>query len=255
MQLMVEANFISVFIGIESPNEASLRETKKFQNVRAGGTLLEQVHRIQDAGLEVWCGMIVGFDHDDATIFDAQREFLARRGSRTPWSACCTPSPRRRCTTGWPRKAGSTPPTVPEFGTNVIPLQMTREELRDGYVQALMTSCTSPRPSSTGCDGPLPAADIQYGRAGRWWRRHPWSRAQGPGRQPGPRRRALRPADAANPRPPCAASTAGGSPGLLRAAATPPCCCMYLIKCAMHYHHVTLAADMARRRGAVVNSI
>ena len=38
MGLMVEANIISVFVGIESPNEASLRETKKFQNVRAGGT-------------------------------------------------------------------------------------------------------------------------------------------------------------------------------------------------------------------------
>src|SRR5438128_3409065 len=34
MGLMVEANIISVFIGIESPNEKSLRETKKFQNVR-----------------------------------------------------------------------------------------------------------------------------------------------------------------------------------------------------------------------------
>ena len=34
---MAEANVISVFVGIESPNEASLRETKKFQNVRAGG--------------------------------------------------------------------------------------------------------------------------------------------------------------------------------------------------------------------------
>src|SRR3954454_10129568 len=74
--LMVEANVVSVFVGIESPNEASLRETKKFQNVRAGGTLLEKVHRIQDAGMEVWCGMILGFDHDDETFFDAQREFL-----------------------------------------------------------------------------------------------------------------------------------------------------------------------------------
>ena len=38
MRLMVEANIVNVFVGIESPNEASLRETKKFQNVRAGGT-------------------------------------------------------------------------------------------------------------------------------------------------------------------------------------------------------------------------
>ncbi len=35
---MVEANIIAVFIGIESPNEESLRETKKFQNVRQGTT-------------------------------------------------------------------------------------------------------------------------------------------------------------------------------------------------------------------------
>ncbi len=51
LRLMDEANIASVFVGIESPNEASLRETRKFQNVRAGGTLVEKVHRIQEAGL------------------------------------------------------------------------------------------------------------------------------------------------------------------------------------------------------------
>ena len=50
MQLMVEANIVTVFIGIESPNEESLRETKKFQNVRKGGTILERVRKVQDAG-------------------------------------------------------------------------------------------------------------------------------------------------------------------------------------------------------------
>src|SRR5262249_42903654 len=76
MELMVAANIHAVFIGIESPNEASLRETRKLQNVRPAGTLVERVRRVQQAGLDVWCGMIVGFDHDDATIFDAQRRFL-----------------------------------------------------------------------------------------------------------------------------------------------------------------------------------
>ena len=81
---MVEANFIATFVGIESPNEESLRETKKFQNVRSGGSLLEKVHRIQDAGMEVWCGMIMGFDSDDETIFDApDRVRPARPGSRS----------------------------------------------------------------------------------------------------------------------------------------------------------------------------
>src|SRR5262249_7484324 len=76
LQLMADANFLSVFIGIESPNEAALRETKKFQNLRQGQTMLERVHIIQRAGLEVWSGMIMGFDNDDASIFDAQTTFV-----------------------------------------------------------------------------------------------------------------------------------------------------------------------------------
>jgi len=37
LELMDEANIVAVFIGIESPKEESLRETKKFQNVRRWG--------------------------------------------------------------------------------------------------------------------------------------------------------------------------------------------------------------------------
>ena len=84
MGMMTEADFIAVFVGIESPDEESLREAKKFQNVRAGGTLLEKVHRIQEAGLEVWCGMIIGFDSDDAGIFDRQVEFIQQ--ARIPFA-------------------------------------------------------------------------------------------------------------------------------------------------------------------------
>ena len=78
MELMGLANFQNVFIGIETPNEDSLRETKKHQNVRPkAGTLLERVHRVQQRGIDVWCGMIVGFDHDDPSIFDVMPKFLA----------------------------------------------------------------------------------------------------------------------------------------------------------------------------------
>ena len=78
MELMGLANFQSVFIGIETPNEDSLRETKKHQNVRpSAGTLLERVHRVQRHGIDVWCGMIVGFDHDDQSIFEIMPKFLA----------------------------------------------------------------------------------------------------------------------------------------------------------------------------------
>ena len=76
MQLMTEAGLVVVFVGIESPDEEALRETKKYQNMR--GNLLDRVRRIQDVGLEVYAGMIVGFDHDDVRIFERQYEFLSR---------------------------------------------------------------------------------------------------------------------------------------------------------------------------------
>src|SRR5207237_5591173 len=76
MRLMTEANIGAVFVGVESPNEESLRETKKLQNLRRGGSLVEKVRRIQDAGMEVWGGMILGFDNDDEHVFAAQRRFL-----------------------------------------------------------------------------------------------------------------------------------------------------------------------------------
>jgi hypothetical protein len=77
MELMGLANFQSVFIGIESPNEDSLIETKKLQNVRPkAGSLVERVSRIHDHGIDVLCGMIVGFDHDDTGTFDAILNFI-----------------------------------------------------------------------------------------------------------------------------------------------------------------------------------
>ena len=96
---LVEANIQTVFVGIESTNEESLRETKKFQNVRPGRSLVERVHAIQRAGIEVWCGMIVGFDHDRPDIFAVHREFVGRGGRSTPWSPCWRRSPRPRSTT------------------------------------------------------------------------------------------------------------------------------------------------------------
>jgi len=78
MELMGLANFQNVFIGIETPNEDALKENKKYQNVRPkAGTLLERVHRVQQHGIDVWCGMIVGFDHDDPSIFEVMPNFLA----------------------------------------------------------------------------------------------------------------------------------------------------------------------------------
>lgn len=74
LELMGKAGFHSVFVGIESPSIEALRETHKYQNVH--GDLLGKVHKIQEYGMEVMAGFIVGFDSDRADIFDAQIEFI-----------------------------------------------------------------------------------------------------------------------------------------------------------------------------------
>lgn len=60
MDLMVECNFNAVFLGIETPDEASLTLTQKFQNTR--DSLSESVDRIIRSGLRVNAGFIIGFD-------------------------------------------------------------------------------------------------------------------------------------------------------------------------------------------------
>jgi len=71
---MKEAGFIRVFLGIETPVEASLKETQKLQNT--GRSLLERVRCIQRYGMEVMAGFIVGFDNDPDDVFDRQVEFI-----------------------------------------------------------------------------------------------------------------------------------------------------------------------------------
>ena len=65
-----------VFLGIETPSAEALKGSKKFQNLRRD--MVEQVRVIQEAGLWVLAGFIVGFDSDDETIFDRQLAFIDR---------------------------------------------------------------------------------------------------------------------------------------------------------------------------------
>jgi len=78
MQLMTEAGFDRVFIGIETPNEESLAECNKFQN--RNRDLVASVKKIQSYGMEVQGGFIVGFDSDPLSIFKSQINFIQNSG-------------------------------------------------------------------------------------------------------------------------------------------------------------------------------
>jgi radical SAM superfamily enzyme YgiQ (UPF0313 family) len=178
MRLMADANISNVFVGIETPNEASLRETKKTQNLRGrGGTMLEKVHRIQRAGMEVWCGMIVGFDNDDASIFAAQRQFVSDARIVNAMVNMLVAIPRtplyKRLAAAGRLDTSGDPAGFGPFGTNVIPLQIGRKALHDGYVE-LMRDLYAPAAFFERLDALYLEARLQVGGArARYLRRHP----------------------------------------------------------------------------------
>ncbi len=78
MNLMSHAGFNAVFIGIETPNESSLNECNKTTN--RNRDLLNNIHTIQQAGLQVQAGFIVGFDNDPLSIFEQLTTFIQSSG-------------------------------------------------------------------------------------------------------------------------------------------------------------------------------
>ncbi len=75
---MVETGFTSTFIGIETPEEQCLLECNKMQNKNRD--LLQCVNKIQNTGMQVSGGFIVGFDNDNPGIFQRQIDFIQKSG-------------------------------------------------------------------------------------------------------------------------------------------------------------------------------
>lgn len=137
LHLMRGANFTTIFVGIESPRAASLQETHKTQNLRE--SILDSVHRIQAAGMEIMAGMIVGFDHDDATIFDEQFRFIQEARIPVSMTGMLNAMPR---TPLYQRLKDAGRLLAESVGdqfvfTNIIPQGMSRLQLYEGYKQLL----------------------------------------------------------------------------------------------------------------------
>lgn len=138
LMLMAQANIDAVFIGIESPNEEALKETRKYQNIRpSAGTMLERINRIQKAGLEVYAGMIVGFDNDDPSIFAAQKAFIEQSSIVEVMLGMLYALPKTPLHARLMQERRLDLEDKSPFGTNVIPVRMTRQELTSGYVKTM----------------------------------------------------------------------------------------------------------------------
>ena len=255
VQLMIDANIQAVFIGIESPNEESLRETKKYQNLmKRGDTLINRVHKIQNAGLEVWCGMILGFDADAPAIFAAQQAFIM--DSRIPHAMVGmlsaipkTPLYDRLAAEGRLDREDHS-----EYGTNVIPLQMSRAELRDGYIR-MMQDLYHPDAFFARLDSLYLRGNFQLGEGQRrYWRSHPLSGLKSQSanllRAAVLYLRLIRSVPDRALRKEYARRIAM----LVKARPDPTLLFFYVLKCAMHYHHVTMARQMTEGNTTLANS-
>ena len=256
MELMTEADFIAVFVGIESPSEEALRETKKLQNVRGGGTLVEKVHRIQEAGLEVWCGMIMGFDSDDATIFDRQVAFIQQSRIAFAMTGLLHAIPKTPLYRRMLEEGRLDLSDRPEFITNIRPLQMSPEDLRDGYLRVLNELFDAENYfERTEALFLRPDFEIGYVKTRRaYWRKHPlryaWTQAK-----------LIPPAIGLFLR----LMTRIESPDLrrqyrrrlrrfLEVHRRPGLALLYLFHLVMHYHVHTMARTMAAGEERLVNS-
>lgn len=94
MKLMSEANFNKVFLGIETPNPESLEECGKSQNTRFD--VAECVQNIQQYGMQVMGGFIVGFDSDTENIFESQVKFIQNMGIATAMVGLLEAAPQTR---------------------------------------------------------------------------------------------------------------------------------------------------------------
>jgi radical SAM superfamily enzyme YgiQ (UPF0313 family) len=94
MKAMVDAGFNMVFVGIETPDQATLEAIEKHQNCHSD--LLASVQAIQRQGLEVAGGFIVGFDEDRTDIFDRQISFIEKAAIPTAMVGLLTALPNTR---------------------------------------------------------------------------------------------------------------------------------------------------------------
>lgn len=137
MQMMVEAGFETVFVGIETPNEDGLAECGKKQNKNRN--LIEDVKRIQRAGLQVQGGFVVGFDSDTPSIFQRQIEFIQKSGIVTAMVGMLQAPPGTRLYERLRKEnrlLGQISGDNVDGTTNIVP-SMSMDTLQEGYKKIL----------------------------------------------------------------------------------------------------------------------
>lgn len=78
MNGFAEANFLFLFIGIETPDAELLKTTGKVPNLQ--GEALELIRAIREHGVHVIAGLMFGFDGERQDVFERQKAFIQASG-------------------------------------------------------------------------------------------------------------------------------------------------------------------------------
>ncbi len=120
--------------------------------------------------------MIVGFDNDDTTIFDSQIEFVEQARVVHAMLGMLSAIPKTPLYTRLESEGRLDDEDQPEFGTNVIPQRMTREELLAGYVD-MMQKLNDVDSFFDRADSLYLDKSFQFNRTQlAYWKRHPLKR-------------------------------------------------------------------------------
>lgn len=138
LEQLRRANFQWIFIGLETPSREALTEAKKEQNNRTDA--LASLRTVYSQGIDVYASFIVGFDADDASIFDRQYEFIVESGIIVASLGLLLALPRTPLYDRL-RREGRLKAMRRDghrlwnnlVGTNVVPQRMTEEELLTGF--------------------------------------------------------------------------------------------------------------------------
>jgi hypothetical protein len=135
LQGLRDAGFSWVFIGIETTDEASLKETRKTQNTNQD--LLASVRRIYSYGIDVLAGFIIGFDNDTLATFDQQRRFVTDAGIQAAMIGLLTALPRTPLHARLQKEGRLIEDAAhadnTKLATNVLPKNMSFDEMIEGY--------------------------------------------------------------------------------------------------------------------------
>ena len=142
LELLTKAGFDTVFIGIETPNPESLAECDKIQNKNRD--LVAEVKKLQQHGLQVQGGFIIGFDNDPASIFKSQIDFIQHSGIVTAMVGLLNAPPGTRLfkrLKAENRLLGEFAGDNTDCSLNFVP-KMNRDALINGYQKVISTIYT-----------------------------------------------------------------------------------------------------------------